>query len=200
MPGGEGRAVHVPRGHRVEIVNTGGAQVVDTWALVLPDATRHMSMSHSRTAMNRVSPRLGDTLVDDARQPILHLAEDTSAGRHDTLLAACDPARYAGLGHEGWHASCSDNFRKAVVAAGLSLVDAPDPLNLFQAVDIAGDGTLDLGSSPANPGSKVVFEALQDALVVVSACPMDLIAISGSEAPRSVELVVRGTDPVSSAR
>lgn len=191
VAGGQGRAVTVPRGSRVHVINTGGHQVVDTWALALPEGRHHMSMSHSRTAISRVNPRTGDTLVDDNRQPILDLVDDTSAGRHDTLLAACDAARYAGLGHEGWHASCTDNFNKAVLEAGLFRVDAPDPLNLFQAVDIDEDGAFTFGSSPATPGSRVVFQARQDVLFVVSACPMDLIAISGSEPPRSINLLVQ---------
>lgn len=191
VPGGQGRAVQVSRGDRVHVVNTGGRQVVDTWALALPEGRQHMSMAHSRTAIGRVNPRTGDTLVDDNRQPILDLVDDTSAGRHDTLLAACDAARYAGLGYQGWHASCADNFKKAVLEAGLFRLDAPDPLNLFQPVDIDGNGALTLGSSTATPGSKVVFEARQDVLLVVSACPMDLIAISGSEPPRSVQVVVQ---------
>jgi len=191
VPGGQGRAVAVPRGSRVHVVNTGGGQVVDTWALALPEGRHHMSMSHSRPAMGRVNPRAGDTLVDDTRKPILDLLADTSAGRHDTLLAACDAARYAGLGHEGWHASCADNFKKAVLEAGLDRLDPPDPLNLFQAVDTDEDGAFTLGASPATPGSKVVFEARQDVLFVVSACPMDLIAISGPEPPRSINVLVQ---------
>jgi uncharacterized protein YcgI (DUF1989 family) len=191
VPGGQGRAVQVARGNRVHIVNTGGRQVVDTWALSLPDGRHHMSMSHSRPAMGRINPRAGDSLVDDNRQPILDLVHDTSTGRHDTLLAACDAARYAGLGHRGWHASCSDNFKKAVLGSGLFRLDAPDPLNLFQAVNVAADGSFTLASSTAAPGSRVVFETRQDLLLVVSACPMDLIAISGAESPRSIDVLVQ---------
>jgi len=70
-----------------------------------------MSMSHSRTATLHLRPRVNDTLVTNLREPILTLVEDSAGGEgegvHDTLIAACDPARYKGLGVEKWQVSCT---------------------------------------------------------------------------------------------
>ena len=105
----------VPRsraGSAVEVINTHGSQVVDTWAFV--DAGEWMSMEHSRLHMGRVNPVVGDTFVTNHRRPILTLTEDTSGGVHDTLLAACDPYRYALLGATGPHDNCTDNLHAAL--------------------------------------------------------------------------------------
>lgn len=187
VPGGTGSAVRVAVGHRVSVVNTLGQQVVDTWAVGLGEGTV-LSMSHTRLATSRVVPRVGDVLVDDRRQPMLALVADTSGGGHDTLIAACDPQRYRALGAEG-HANCSDNYRAALVAAGLEPRSTPDPLNLFMVVPIGADGSLSLEPSATPAGSEVVFEALQDLLLVVSACPQDMVPISGTAGPpRQIDL------------
>ena len=45
------------------------------------------------------------------------------------------------------------------------------------------------GGRAAGPGSEVVLAALRDVLLVVSACPQDLVPISGADAPpRQVDL------------
>jgi uncharacterized protein YcgI (DUF1989 family) len=188
VTGGTGGAVRVAAGHRVHVVNTLGQQVADTWA-VGPHGGSTLSMSHTRLAMGRVTPRVGDVLVDDLRQPMLAMVADTSGGGHDTLIAACDPQRYRALGAEAGHANCSDNYRAALAAAGLAPRSTPDPLNLFMAVPIAPDGSLTLESSSAPAGSEVVFEALQDLVLIVSACPQDMVPISGTTSPpRQIDL------------
>jgi uncharacterized protein YcgI (DUF1989 family) len=190
VPGASGHAVVAKAGERVHIVNTLGAQVVDTWALTLPDGVHSLSMSHSRLAIGRTSPRVGDVLVDDDRQPILRLVGDDSHSTHDTLVPACDPQRYRALGHHGYHASCAENFSIAVAVFGLAPPSrVPDPLNLFMAVAVSADGRLTLNPSVAPPGSKVVVEAMRDVLLVVSACPQDLVPINGLDSPpRPVDL------------
>ncbi len=67
----------------------------------------YMSMTHTHAATLHLRPKVDDTLVSNFREPILTLIEDTSSGIHDTLIAACDPARYKNLGVEDWQVSAS---------------------------------------------------------------------------------------------
>lgn len=191
VPGGVGYALAMNAGQRVHIVNTLGHQVVDTWALS-PDGTRRLSMSHTRLAIGRIGPRTGDVLVDDARQPMLRLVEDDSLAEHDTLIPACDAQRYRSLGYEGDHASCADNYFAAVRPFGIPTPhQVPDPLNLFMAVPVSADGRLTLEPSVAPAGTKVVVEAVRDVLLVLSACPQDMVAINGADSrPRLVDVYV----------
>ena len=188
-----GWAVRLAVGDRLAVVNTHGTQVVDFWALCLPDATEHLSMVHTRSALRRLRPRVGDTLATNRRRPVLRLVEDTSPGVHDTVIAACDLARYRQLGVDGYHANCCDNFRSAVAEAGIDRTDVPDPLNLFMNFPWDAEGRLEALPTVGAPGDRVTFAADLDVLVVVSACPMDVVPINGDAGPVGVTLeVVRG--------
>jgi len=76
-------------------------------------------MEHTHTALGRLIPRVGDTMVSNMRRPMLTIEADTSPGVHDTLIASCDPERYRQLGFEGRHDSCHDNFQTALLDLGL---------------------------------------------------------------------------------
>ncbi len=55
-------------------------------------------MEHTRAALRRLVPRVGDAIYSTRRRPLVTLVQDTSPGVHDTLIAACDPERYRLLG------------------------------------------------------------------------------------------------------
>jgi hypothetical protein len=180
IPAGHGRAFRLTTGQRLRITTTEGGQVVDTWALALPDLDESMSMEHTRGRLLAVAPRVGDDLFSDRRRAILRLVEDTSPGAHDTLIAACDQERYSQLGHHGPHRNCADNFRAALAELGYAAPSVPAPLNVFMNIPIAPDGTLSFEPSPARPGDAVTLEALRDVVVILSACPQDLVPINGA--------------------
>ena len=48
VPATSARAVRVPAGRRVRVLNTEGGQVVDAWAFCADDVAEHLSMAHSR--------------------------------------------------------------------------------------------------------------------------------------------------------
>jgi uncharacterized protein len=177
---GTGRAVAMSAGQLIEIVNLAGTQVVDTWALSLPDSSVHLSMEHTRAALLRLVPRVGDQLYSNRREPMLTLIEDTSPGVHDTLIPACDPARYRLLGAPD-HASCQANFLVAVRAAGVEPGAVPSPLNLFMNVPWTADGTLTFAPPLSKPGDLVRLRAERDLLLVMSACPQDLVPVNGAD-------------------
>lgn len=180
IPAGHGRAFRLVAGQRLRVTTTEGGQVVDTWALALPDLDEVMSMEHTRARLLSVSPKAGDDLWSNRRRPILRLVEDSSPGVHDTLIAACDPQRYAQLGHSGPHRSCAENFEAALAELGYAAPPVPAPLNVFMNIPVAADGRLSFEPSPARPGDAVTLEAVRDVVVVLSACPQDLVPINGA--------------------
>jgi uncharacterized protein YcgI (DUF1989 family) len=190
---GTGRAFTLAAGERIRIVNTHGGQVVDTWALCAPDGAEWLSMEHTRTSLSRLVPRLGDALYTNLRHPLLRLVEDTTGGVHDTVIAACDGERYRELGWDGAHANCCDNFRAALGELGIEHDPVPAPLNLFMDIPWSQDGTLEFRPSPAGPGQYVTLLAERDAVVVLSACPMDITPINGEgRTPSDVDVVLLG--------
>lgn len=183
----QGIAVSLAAGEQLRIVNTHGGQVVDTWALNASDPSEHLSMPHTRAALLKLVPRLGDNLFSSLRRPLLTLVEDTSPGVHDTLIAACDPERYRQLGAEDGHASCAQNFKDALARRGLRVEAVPAPLNLFMRIPWRADGALEFLPSPARPGDYVTLAAAIDAIVVLSACPQDIAAVNAN-APADIGL------------
>src|SRR5580700_9420826 len=95
---GHGRAFRMKAGHKLKILNIGGAQVVDTWAFDPQDLHHRMSMEISRRYIYKLRPSVGDVLRTNYREPIIRLVEDTSNGIRETLIAACDTATYEKLG------------------------------------------------------------------------------------------------------
>ena len=63
--------------------------------------------------------RQRDALITNRRRVIMVIEEDTSPGRHDTLIAACDDDRYGLLGCTEYHDNCTDNLHVAMRRIGL---------------------------------------------------------------------------------
>lgn len=162
----------------------------------------YMSMCHCRASLLKVTPAVGDVMVSQKRAPMVKLLEDTSPGVHDTLIAACDRWRYSELGVTGYHESCTDNFWDALHTLSTSASvsgehkDAlqelraqlggkiPDPFNLFMNIPITQEGIgakrgVSFEAPVTKPGDYVVLEALRDVIVVMSACPQDVLTING---------------------
>ena len=179
IPVRRGAAAFASQGQHVKVINTHGQQVVDTWAFRRDDLTEFMSMEHSRTAMGRIIPTLGQSMATNHRRPILTLVEDTSGGVHDTLLAACDRYRYALLGVQEYHDNCTDNLAAAMAELGLTPPETPSPWNLFMNIPVAPDGGVTFEPPVSKPGDYVILRAEMDLVIAFSACPQDIVPING---------------------
>ena len=179
IPARRGAAAFASQGQHVKVINTHGQQVVDTWAFRRDDPTEFMSMEHSRTAMGRIMPTLGQSMATNHRRPILTLVEDTSGGIHDTLLAACDRYRYELLGVQEYHDNCTDNLAAAMAELGLTPPETPSPWNLFMNIPVAPDGSVSFEPPVSSPGDYVILRAEMDLVIAFSACPQDIVPING---------------------
>jgi uncharacterized protein YcgI (DUF1989 family) len=183
IPARRGKAAFVRAGQAVEVINTHGEQVVDTWAFSRNDLGEFLSNEHTRAHTLHMTPRPGDILRSNRRRPILTLIEDASGGVHDTLIAACDSHRYAFLGVEGHHDNCQDNLFAAMAELGLTPPEVPSPLNLFMNIPWTPDGDLAFAAPPRPiPGGFVRLRAEMDIVIAFSACPQDILPINGKAA------------------
>jgi uncharacterized protein len=197
VPGGAGRAVRVQAGELIRVVDVEGGQVGDVFAFATDVPEEHHSAAHTRAATSRLFPAVGEPFVTDRRRPILTLVADTSPGRHDMLIAACDPQRYAQLGAPG-HRSCATNMRDALAALGRPYTGpTPQPINVFMRIPIGPDGALSWLPAPTAAADAITFRAELDAVVVVSSCPQDLVGINrGAPSPLAVEVLAgQGRQP-----
>jgi uncharacterized protein YcgI (DUF1989 family) len=114
IPAGTGRAFRLFAGQIVKLMSPEGPQVADTWAFKQADMAEFLSTEHTRSCLDRLTPRIGDAFFSNRRNPMLTIVRDTTPGCHDLLLSACDIGRYTLLGHQGYHANCVDNFKSGL--------------------------------------------------------------------------------------
>ncbi|MFB2551464.1 DUF1989 domain-containing protein [Ensifer soli] len=201
VPAGTGMAFRLRRGQQARIRNIHGSQVVDTWMLSADDPFEYASMEHTRSVNSNIFVERAMACVSTVRRPMATLVEDTSPGRHDTLLCPCNAAIYRELKCEGYHRSCTDNFHEAIGALGLTLPFTPASLNLFMNVPVAPDGRVDRVPPASKPGDHVTLRAEMDIVLVLSACPQDVTPINGAERrPRDIACDILDASPAEARR
>jgi uncharacterized protein YcgI (DUF1989 family) len=187
IPARYGKALLLAGGDSLRLVNTHGTQVIDTWAFNRHDLGEYMSMAHTRSVNSRLCPIAGEACVSSRRRPMLRFLADSSPGRHDTLLCACNRAIYDEHGCTEYHRNCEDNLHEALAALSLRFPATPAPLNLFMNIPVAADGSIRREPPVSRPGDHVILKAEMDLVVVLSACPQDLSPINGAaRTPRDV--------------
>ncbi len=177
-----GVAVRLRAGDLLKVENTSGTQVCDFWAYIAADMGEFLSMSHCRTSLQSVFPKVGDVLVSNRRRAMLEIVKDTSPGVHDTIMSCCDWSRYQFLGCTDYHDNCADNLRMALAAIGLKPPHVPDPFNLWMNIPITREGLTSFESTVASCGDIFEMKALEDSIAVMSACPQDKNPINGLDA------------------
>lgn len=191
------KAIKLSANDSVKLINTHGSQVVDTWAFSVLDPLEFMSMEHTRVAIQKIVPSVGDVMVTNRRNPILTFVEDTSPGIHDILIAACDKFRYEQLGCKGYHPSCADNLFESLKVLGITSPIVPSPWNMWMHVSFDKFGKLSFKSPVSKKGDYVVLRAECDLYVVFSCCPQDLIPINGMEcAPKECHFEIFSNNEV----
>ncbi|MGH7321001.1 MAG: DUF1989 domain-containing protein [Candidatus Rokuibacteriota bacterium] len=177
IPAGEGRATRIPAGGRFRITDLQGTQCCDLFVFNANDVSEFASAEHTRVYNGNLFPRVAQPFVTQLRRPILWFEEDRTPGKHDMLVAACNPSRYALLGVQGWHASCEENLLTALRAMGYE-ARVPQPINLFTNIPLGPGGELRWLPALTAPGDYVVFRAEMEVIVCASSCPQDVVPIN----------------------
>jgi uncharacterized protein YcgI (DUF1989 family) len=70
---------------------------------------------------------------------------------------------------------------EALAALRLKPSQIPSPVNVFEKVAIRIDGSLVIEPPLAARGDSVMLRALMDLVLVISACPMDIVPTNGPD-------------------
>jgi uncharacterized protein YcgI (DUF1989 family) len=173
IAGGTARKLYLERGQRLTVKSPQGSQVGDLIVFNRQDLTEFSSPVETRGALLSLYLTVGDALYSNRGRPMLRLVED-AVGVHDLLAPACNDFRYRVDYGVANHRNCVDNFALLMTEHGFKAHQLPAPLNVFEAVPVAGDGSLGIVPSPVRPGGSAVFQAEFPCIVCVCACPQDL--------------------------
>ena len=189
-----GKAVRVNKGQALKIINTHGHQVVDFWAFVAGHMNEFSGMEQCRATWLKMCPEVGDPLYSNRRRALMTLEEDTSPGRHDTVIAPCDNERYGLLGCNTYHDNCRDNMHAALLELGLSVPFTPGSMNLFMNIPWQANGALSFDPPLSKPGDYVLWRAELDVIAVMSCCPQDILDINNRNTVESHYQVLPAAD------
>jgi uncharacterized protein len=190
VPAREGRAVRVPQGKAVRIIDLEGNQVADVFAFNAADVSEYHSAMHTRAGVSRLFPQAGEAFMTNHRRPIMTLERDDTPAVHDMLIAPCDPERYEELGVNGCHPSCRENLEIAMRDLGHDGICHPASINLFMNIPVGSAGDLGWDPAPTAAGDSITLRAEMDCIIVVSACPQDIIPINDrNPTPIDIELL-----------
>ena len=187
IPASSVAAVTLKAGQSCRVVNTEGGQVVDFWAFCLADTDEYLSMEHSRSANYKLLFEPGDQLVSNQFRPLLQIVDDQSPGYHDTLHAACSAGSNRFYQSLRETPNCQENLIAKMAEMGNQLIHVPCPWNLFEHALVDVNSRLSDEASAAKPGDYVELKALEDLVLVCSACPSLVGKISG-DLPRGAAI------------
>lgn len=176
----QAQAFEVKEGQFIQITDMLGKQVAVCVGFNLHDFDETLSPAHTRMGNNALMLREGHSLFSNRHNRMLTIIAD-SVGRHDMLFAACNPQRYTDDYGLTEHASCTDNFLRALEGRKYSIPPdrLPDPINFFMNVGIKAHGELEIREPLSNRNDNVLLKAQMDCLLVISACPNEQNAMNG---------------------
>jgi uncharacterized protein YcgI (DUF1989 family) len=190
VPARTGWSARLDAGRSFRIIDVEGGQAADLFVYNPVKPTEYLSARHTRVHTGEVYPRVGWTFVSNERRPMLEFTDDTSPGRHDCIVAACDPFRYELLGAGPDHGSCEQNLQAEAKKHGISVPRAPQPINVFANFRVYEDGRLELEECVTEPGDAATFKLIADGVVIVSACPQDIVGFQpGGPTDMAIELL-----------
>jgi hypothetical protein len=193
IPGYQGRAIIIERDNVFRVVDVEGCQIADMFVMSAEDPREYFSPAMTRQVISRLTPKPGDSLYSNRRNPMLAFVKDISDGPHDMAFAPCDSGFYADLGGDQSHPNCRDNFYNAMGEINVHIEPPPDPFNLFQNTVPKMDGDYEVGQTLTKAGDYVEFRTEMDVIVVVTACSVDLPIegiepIGGTSTPVRIEV------------
>lgn len=147
-----------------------GAQVADLFCFSHERPFDALSSGRSIDYNETVRFTKGHTLYSQAGVPLFEIVED-SCGQHDFLVTPCSLQMFHMLSarHE-YHPSCLENLSQA-----FAKFDRPSEListtfNIFMNYQIDLNGKIHLRRPISKPGDCIIFRALEDVIVGLTAC------------------------------
>ncbi len=165
-----GTAITLRKGEMLKVIDPQGEQVSDMVLFNAHDLREKISSGKTLDFEETLLISQGNYLWSNRSRKMMKILEDSN-GRNDFLLAPCSPETFQIMyGNHDPHPSCFENLSNNLQCFGIQPDDIPTAFNIFMNVNFAPDGKLSVDPPTSKAGDYVVFEALMDLIVGLTAC------------------------------
>lgn len=134
------------------------------------DLSESLSAGRSIDYNDQIYLTTGHQLYSQRSNPLLEIVEDT-CGRHDFLMTPCSLRMFQIIaGNEEYHPSCHENLCNAFSPHGIHHDHIATTFNIFMNVTVSPEGKLEILPPKSKAGDYIVFKALTDLIVGLTAC------------------------------
>jgi len=170
IPPRSGVAFRLARGQRLRVIDPCGEQVCDLLAFAAADTREVISSGRTLDYAAKLFLTAGDAIYSNRSNVLLRIVEDT-VGRHDFLLTPCSRDTFRIIyGDTDPDPGCFGNLAQAMAPYGIEPDQIPVAFNVFMNVQVGADGALTVAPPLSRAGDHVVFEAMTDLIVGLTAC------------------------------
>jgi uncharacterized protein YcgI (DUF1989 family) len=165
-----GKAFQLNKNQKLKVIDPEGGQVSDLVIFNAEDPREKLSSGKTLDFEETILISKDNYLWSNRSRKMAKIVEDTN-GRNDFLLAPCSPETFKIMyNFEGYHPSCFENLAVNLKPFGIASDDIPNAFNIFMNVQFAPDGKLSVEPPTSKAGDYVIFEALMDLVVGITAC------------------------------
>ena len=169
-----GTAFILKKGQQLKVTDIEGGQVSDLACYLEADPLESLSSGRTFDHVEKIFLTIGDIFFSQNDCPLLIIRDDT-VGRHDFLYAPCHLAMFQqDSGNKNHHPSCHENLVRSLNQFGVLTPQIATTFNIFMNVQISQEGRISIKPPLSKPGDFIMFEALQDLIIGLTACSDEL--------------------------
>lgn len=177
IPARSGKRIDVKKGQRITVIDAGGGQVADFFAVSAEDSEEFLSPAVTLDCHESLKLHVGDELYTNLYRPMFRIISD-DVGTHDLLFPSCRPEMYDFFYRNGdGHPNCFDNINSALGAHRPII----NPVNLFMHTTVDTNGKITIHPPVSKAGDSIVLEALMDAHIGIAACSVSECDTNGGK-------------------
>lgn len=158
------------KGQKLKVTDIEGKQVSDMVIFNAHDIREKISSGKTLDFEESLLLTTGNFIWSNRSNKMMKILQDTN-GRNDFLLAPCSPETFKIMyDQEEYHPSCFENLYVNLKKYNIEPDDIPTAFNIFMNVQFSDDGKLSVDPPLSKAGDYVLFEALTDLIVGLTAC------------------------------
>lgn len=165
-----GAAFLLKKGQQLKVICPEGEQVSDMVLFNANDIGEKISSGKTLDFEESILITKDHFLWSNRSRKMMKIDEDTN-GRNDFLLAPCSPETFKIMyNNPDYHPSCFENLYTNLESFDIKPDDIPTAFNIFMNVQFDDKGKISVEAPTSKSGDYVVFTALMDLIVGLTAC------------------------------